>query len=398
MDSDNIACMGTEVVLKSINLESDQLKVLFVTTGFPPNDIGGAEIQAYKQACSLNELGCKVSVVTQSRNFRFSKEFVTNIMVTRLPWRNGIFIGKLFNLATLVLFMFRNGRKFDVIHIHLANLQADVCVFICRILKLPTLIKVASGGKFGEIARFTSVAKLTKYYGLRRANAIQSISDEILTELLSIGVKENRIHKIPNGVNIEISSSDERENDFFREKYSIELRTQIFLYIGRMAAYKGIDVLLKAWKMRCKKYDSILILVGPVALDKPFTPNSLPKDVIWVGESKDPTIFFKNADVFVLPSFGEGMSNSLLEAISFQVPCIVTNVGSNKELIKDKKGGLVIEPGNTLALTESINWMLRNPMKRVKMSEYAFANLRNYEIGKVAQSILDLYLRIIGAE
>lgn len=371
------------------------MNVLFVTTGFPPSDIGGAEIQAYKQANALKEMGCKITVVTQSRNLKYSTENVNGIEVNRLPWRNGLFIGKLMNLFTLILFMCRKGSKFDVTHIHLANLQADVCVFISRILKVPTLVKVASGGQFGEIARFRSLARVTKYYGLRKANAIQAISKEIFSELCLIGVKESQIHRIPNGVSINLVQSNDKNSALFNSKYSIKLGTQIFLYAGRLAVYKGIDVLLDAWNCRDKKFDSVLILVGPVALDKPFSPNSLPPDVIWVGASSDTSEFFKNADVFILPSFGEGMSNSLLEAISYQMPCIVTNVGSNTELIENWKGGIVIEPGERAALTESINWMLSNVSNRVEMGKYAFDNLQKYEIKLVAQDIRILYSTII---
>ena len=70
---------------------------------------------------------------------------------------------------------------------------------------------------------------------------------------------------------------------------------------------------------------------------------------------------FNNADVFILPSYNEGLPISILEAMSYGKAIISTSVGGIPEIVKQNENGLLIEPGNLEQIEQSINNLLEHP-------------------------------------
>jgi glycosyltransferase involved in cell wall biosynthesis len=68
--------------------------------------------------------------------------------------------------------------------------------------------------------------------------------------------------------------------------------------------------------------------------------------------------------VFVLPSLGEGMSNTILESMASGLPVVVTDVGGNPEVVGDRSSGLLFEPGNAAALAQALRGLVDNPELR----------------------------------
>ena len=86
--------------------------------------------------------------------------------------------------------------------------------------------------------------------------------------------------------------------------------------------------------------------------------------------------FFNDSDIFILPSYMEGVSISMLEAMAHGLPIITTNVGGHKDIIKVSENGFVIEKGDKNALYEKIKYLLQNPELCKKMS---YNNIKKIE-------------------
>ncbi len=109
----------------------------------------------------------------------------------------------------------------------------------------------------------------------------------------------------------------------------------------------------------------------------------------WVSGNEKETIL-RNADIFVLPSYAEGMPNSILEAMAAGKAVISTRVGGIPELVIDKKMGRLIEPGDISALGQAIVELSRDPELRHKMGKKAQEHIfLHHDINHVWPIILD---------
>ena len=154
--------------------------------------------------------------------------------------------------------------------------------------------------------------------------------------LIKLGVPRDRIAIIPNGV-------DEQKYSPSYSSLKYQLRAkQLFVYQGRIATEKNIEALLKAWKLADLGDDCQLLMVGDGPNRSSLQLHYGKKDnIIWLGfvaDEQQRINILRSADVFILPSLVEGLSISLLEAMSCGVACLATDAGADGEVLEDGAG------------------------------------------------------------
>ena len=373
------------------------MRVLFVSVGYPPHDVGGAERQAALQAEALTALGVDVSVVTARNGWKFHAGKVGSVDVLRIPRPRIRLVGRIVYLLGLSVFLFKRRRNVDIVHVHLANLQADVAVFWARRFKIPTHIKVASGGSSGEMSRLAGLAKLTRWYGLRNATSVQAISEEIFDSLDEIDVRPPRAIRIPNGVQLMRTGTDVTGNKArLRIQYGLEIDACVFAYVGRLATYKGIDLLLEAWHEAHLPESARLLLVGPQAVDRPIGDLPTSDGVVVLGPTDNPTDIYRLSDVFVLPSLAEGMSNAMLEAMAHGLPVIATSVGAAPELVGREAAGLLVPPSDVPALSDALTSMFFDVEARTNWGRGARERVEAFDIASISRQLAQRYSEMLG--
>jgi glycosyltransferase involved in cell wall biosynthesis len=154
--------------------------------------------------------------------------------------------------------------------------------------------------------------------------------------LLRLGVPKERVSIIPNGVDVEKYSPG-------MSKLKTEINAQrVFVYQGRIALEKNVESLLRAWKQAEMRWHSKLVIVG----NGPLAPSlmstyGIEQGVVWMGFVADEQRriqILRGADVFILPSLVEGLSLSLLEAMSCGVACLATDAGADGEVMEEGAG------------------------------------------------------------
>ena len=227
----------------------------------------------------------------------------------------------------------------------------------------PTLVQPASAGYYGEAEelRRTRAAPI-----LRRAilanTAFAAISAEIDREWRSSGWHRRRIIRMASGVDAE---------EFHPGASSVEadlLPRPRVMFTGRLHPQKNLPLLLEAWTEVARRGPANLILVGPgndrQRLIELAASLGISDRVQFVGAVDNPADYLRAADIFVLPSVAEGMSNSLLEAMATALPCVVSGIGGNTDLIADgQTGRLVMEP-TAEAWSRTLLELLENPRRR----------------------------------
>ena len=154
--------------------------------------------------------------------------------------------------------------------------------------------------------------------------------------LVRLGVPETRVSVIPNGVDVNKYSPG-------LSRLKTQLNAQrIFVYQGRIAPEKNVESLLRAWKQADMSKSSKLVIVGngSNALSLMSTYGA-DQGVIWMGfvaDEQQRIQVLRGSDVFILPSLVEGLSLSLLEAMSCGVACVATDAGADGEVLEEGAG------------------------------------------------------------
>jgi glycosyltransferase involved in cell wall biosynthesis len=182
----------------------------------------------------------------------------------------------------------------------------------------------------------------------------------------TFGITDKKIQVIRNTRRIsEIAQRVEglrRDLSQLRTKLHIE-NVPTVVSIGRLDVNKRHDVLISATALLNQQTSAALIIVG----DGPEMENLrllsekvAPGLVTFAGHQKDAVPWLAAADVFGLVSVGEGLSGALIEAMAAGLPCVVTNIPGNTELICDGVTGLTVPVGDASATSAAIAMFLKD--------------------------------------
>jgi len=188
---------------------------------------------------------------------------------------------------------------------------------------------------------------------------------------------------IPNGINVEEFTQKPDQTEL--EKYSIQPEQFILLFMSRMHTFKGADLLVQAFLNHAGKYpDSVLVMAGPD--EQGFTSNlvelvndqSLENRVLFPGmvSGKLKKSLLSRANLFCLPSVGEGFSMALLESLASGTPVMITP-GCNFPEIKEHQAGFIVERSLD-AWTNELERILQNPEQLPALGQNACNLVKKY--------------------
>ena len=228
---------------------------------------------------------------------------------------------------------------------------------------------------------FNSIFKEAKY--------VVSLGGK-LTEILTKYTAKHKIVLLPNATNLPIHLDDNRNN------------TQIlqFLFVSRFAKNKGIHILMDVInQLNAKGYSKNFFfhLAGKGPLFKKYSTQYAYSNVKYWGFISDEDLkqLYQTVDVFVFPTLFEGMPTVVLEAMSYQLPVIVTDVGATAELV-DESNGFLIERNQPKQLMDAILKFsnLSNSHKQ-KLGKVSYQKVKdNFTWQAVAQKHYNLFKQI----
>ncbi len=179
--------------------------------------------------------------------------------------------------------------------------------------------------------------------------------------------------------------------------------TTDLLFVGRLDPVKGVMVLFETIAQLVEAGENVrLVLVGDgpqrVELEELTADLGLSDRVRFTGYQNQQQVqaHLERCDVFVLPSFAEGVPVSLMEAMARRRPVIATNVGGVTELVEDGISGRVVPPGDDVALRSAIEDLARDPQLREKMGAAGAAKVHaEFNSSTEAQRLVSLFDRAI---
>lgn len=304
----------------------------------------------------LSEMGIKVVILTERKNkFKRILNLIKNI----------------------------NKYKPDVINAHLTHVT--VYAILGKFLSFKYKLKIV------ETIHSTKLsAKLIhKFVSNYLTNKTVAITNKIENNLLhEAKVKKNKIVTIENG--IEIPS----------EKITIRNKVKKIIAVGRLAEEKNHIFLLKSYELLKRELKEIPVLeiygdgYLKETLQNYINEKKLQNDIKLMGIDLNILEKLKNSDLYVLCSKYEGLSISLLEALSIGIPVIGTKVPGVIDIISEKEATLV-ELGNTIELKEALKNLIKNYEKRKETSNRCIELSKRYSLKEKAIEYNQLYKGIL---
>ncbi|UPV76637.1 glycosyltransferase (plasmid) [Halorussus limi] len=230
---------------------------------------------------------------------------------------------------------------------------------------------------------------------IRLSDAIISNSEAGARLARARGANPGDVTVIQNGREIDVFR--EADQGFFREEFGIAPDAPVFGTVGRLIERKGHHDLVAAMPTILDRYPAAaLVLVGEgperEALRHRASELNCEDSVHFAGVRDDIPRILSTFDVFVFPSYFEGLPGALIEAMASGLPIVTTPVDGNRELVENYRHGVYVSPGEPSEIAWAGIRLLDNPELASSLGTAAQRRAQNkYTTDRMVQSISNLY-------
>ncbi len=353
------------------------MKIAFLISHFPPEYIGGAEVQTSRLAEKLSERGHKVLVLTRKWTPSLPCEENRNGVTVRRFRVSGFPGIRFFSHIICSLDKIRKVRAdIDILQCMMLTPNGLVGVIARKLWGIKTVAWVRGGDWY--FAKERPFSRRIIWFVLKHSDLILVQTPRIKEEILAWcpGI---RVEVVPNGVDIpsENACGDK------------------VIFVGSLSWRKGVEYLIEAMR----GVEGSLIIVGD---------GEKKADLVKLSEGMDNIEFagrvhpdrvrehLKEGRIFVLPSIaGEGQPNAILEAMAMGMPIVATKLAGIPDTVEHGKTGFLVEPGDPEGLGRYINRLLKDEELWRKMSENCKEEVENYSWERVTARLEEAYFSII---
>jgi len=296
-------------------------------------------------------------------------------------------------IAYLLLVIKTTTRKFDIVHINMSTHMSFFRKFFifkwAKLMKIKTIVHI-HGSKFKEFCNESNpFVKLMIKNVLDSADAVFALSNSWKRFINNISKSKN-VYIVYNGASL--------------KKFSKKINNKNLIFIsfmGRLGKRKGVYDLLDAFEKLIPDFPSARLILGgdgEVNKVRKLVVKKKLKERInvlgWVsGEQKIKV--FRESDIYVLPSYNEGLPGSILEAMAAGVPIISTPVGGIPEAVIENRNGYLVNPGDVDDLSKKLKILCQNKKLREKMGKESRDIIKEkFEIKKIVLNLLNIYKKI----
>ncbi|WP_417912907.1 glycosyltransferase family 4 protein [Candidatus Electronema sp. TJ] len=277
-------------------------------------------------------------------------------------------------------------KKIDILHVHTAEWIAGLAAWAGNVFHFPVVCK---GSNIPVFPQRQSVPFAAFFDAWRRKPHFIALTPAMREDMLNNGVPASRISVIPNGVELPARTASVENN-------------KDFLYIGNFsqsAAHKGFDVLIEAWAAfhRLRPEPRLIMLGGGDASPWRRMAEQLgcAESIEFAGYQTDLVPYFLQTCCLLLPSRKEGISNALLEAQSWGIPAIVSDIPANQAVVEHGQNGLLVSVGDSKALAAAMLRCCDEPEFRRRCGAAARRRMEEFfAMDRVAARTVELYQQL----
>ncbi|MBM3309248.1 MAG: glycosyltransferase family 4 protein [Candidatus Altiarchaeales archaeon] len=271
---------------------------------------------------------------------------------------------------------------------YLAFWENAVYIVISRTLGFKTILHI-QGGEFKLFYDNSGIFKHAIKYAVNKADVVIVLS-EFWKKLLSEFVDEGKIRVLNNPVDTTSFRLEKKRGDNI-------LR---ILFLGCYWKRKGIYDIMKAIPEVVKENKKVLFTLAGESDIEEFkricSEAGVEKYVRFAGvvEGKEKVEELVNSDIFILPSYNEGMPLAILEAMAAGLPVVASNVGSIPEVIEENVNGFLITPGDWKTLADKILALAGSKELRMRMGDNNRKKTIQYDLNTIAAKLDSIYKEV----
>jgi glycosyltransferase involved in cell wall biosynthesis len=211
-------------------------------------------------------------------------------------------------------------------------------------------------------------------------------------------VPPGKVISIPNGVEM-----DNLDCDFdpgFRSRHGLQDATHLIVDVGSVKAVKGYDVLVRAASIVCREFPRAVFAIAGALQDQVYynqlreliTRLGLERNIRFLGNIDPAFSLLQSSDVFCHLSRTDGLSNALLEAMASGLPCVLTRVGGNPEVVQDGRSGFLVSSNDPEESALRLIELLRDSEKRRSMGQCGRELISGrFTAGHMVNRLVELY-------
>lgn len=287
------------------------------------------------------------------------------------------------------------SESYDLVHTH-TPVASAVVRLACRNLNNVRVFYTAHGFHFFKGA---PILNWLVYYPVekwlsRYTDILITINKEDYSRAKR-KFKAKRVEYIPGvGIDLEMFNKVEIDIDLKRSQLGLPKDVVVILSVGELNKNKNHEVVIRALgQIDNPKIHYIICGQGQIDghLRNLSKELGVENQVHLLGFRKDIPEICKIADLFAFPSYREGLSVALMEAMSNGLPVVCSNIRGNSDLIENEKGGYLVEPGDVEAFAKYIKVLIDDSRLRNKFGRFNLEKIKNYSIENVLCEMRKIY-------
>lgn len=288
--------------------------------------------------------------------------------------------------------------QIDVVHANEAHAVTAAWLALLqqpKLLRIPFVISRRIGYPLGKSA----LAQL-RY---QAASRIVANSKWVAEQAAASGAPPEKLTVVYEGAEIPPRFTDEQRTRA-RARWAISSSAPLLGCVGVLLPDKGQEWLIRALAKVKKEFPGTKLLLGGDGpcrgrLESLARDLSLKDDVIFAGFVKDVESVYAALDVFLLPSFFEALNNSLLAAMSYEIPSITFNRGALGEIIEHGKSGLLVSGPNIEEISHATMQLLRERNFAQQLGQAARIRVeQNFSANKMVDGMINVFQEVARAK
>lgn len=207
-----------------------------------------------------------------------------------------------------------------------------------------------------------------------------------------------KVYYVPGvGIDVDLYKDVLCDKNELRQEIRLRQSDFVLLSAGRLDKNKNNAVIIKALAhLNYSDIHFVLCGEGEEAdnLKELVRKYGLEQQVHFLGNRTDMNNIYKVSDVFMMMSYREGLSRSIMEAMASGLPCIVSRIRGNVDLIDEAKGGYLCAPNDDRALAQNIEDLYTNRQMCLQMGSYNLNRVRRYDLKQIVARLEKIYREI----